>query len=87
MQRINFTESTDEILKKIKAFGISSQGATTQVSNRKLKIFSASKVYNEEFCSWFTEAKIGELFLELDHDLYIKTRDGIIKATKYRWES
>lgn len=87
MQSIDFTESTEEIFKRIQSFGISSQGVSTQLNGQNIRLFKAEIILNEKFHDWFTQEAAGKLLLTLDDQLYIKTIDGIIRVTKYSWEN
>jgi|TARA_B110000879_G_scaffold211061_1_gene302658 methionyl-tRNA formyltransferase len=84
-QILNLSDSNHDILKTIKAFGISSQGSFTTIQGKEIIIFSAIEIINQKFLAWFKDEPVGNLLLELDHSIYVKTKTGIIKLTRYKW--
>ena len=84
-QILNLSDSNHDILKTIKAFGISSQGSFTTIQGKEIIIFSAIEIINQKFLAWFKDEPVGNLLLELDHSIYVKTKTGIIKLSRYKW--
>ena len=84
---INFKEmKSDEILRRIKSFGIDTLGVSVRGYTGKLninKIYSASKIQNELLLHKYRANKTGEFLLLYDGKLLVKTIDGIIKLNKY----
>ena len=73
---------TSEILKKIRSFSLSTQGALGTIENSRYKIFEASEIKNEIILKKFSHAKAGDIVLRYDDKLLVKTVDGIIKIEK-----
>ena len=87
LQVLDFNASNDIIISKIKAFGISSQGCHTEIEGKRILIFSANEIKNKTLLSWFDKNSIGEILLDIDKSLYIKTREGIIKLNRFKWDN
>jgi len=83
MQKINFKESTDVILLKIKSFGIKSQGCFASIGKTTYKFFDAERIIHVPLLKYYANAKYGEVILSYDEKILIKTIDGIIKIKRY----
>ncbi|MBU2996734.1 hypothetical protein KO500_09825 [Cellulophaga baltica] len=84
MRIIDFDyHTTDDILRIIKSFGISSQGSYCNIGNKKYIIFKASKIINNEILTLFNKNKTGSILLNYDTNMLLKTIDGVIKVEKF----
>ncbi len=82
---VDFLEmSTEEIIKRIKSFGVLTQGCTVKNCDisKISKIYDAEKIINPFLLKMFINNKPGELLLSYDSKYLIKTIDGIIKVIK-----
>jgi methionyl-tRNA formyltransferase len=82
---INFEkDSTNVILNKIKSFGVLTQGVYFKDTNHQaFMVFDAEIVFNSFIVNTFEDKKPGEILFIYDEKLLIKTKDGILKFTKY----
>ena len=68
-----------EILSKVRAFGVTGQGVSCRVNSINFKIFEAEAIHNKYVIMKFSLARAGEILLEYDGKVLLKTMDGIIK--------
>lgn len=84
MQIINLEkESCEDIIKKIKSFGISSQGCKFTIGNDIYTAYDAEYVYNKYITNKFARSKAGTNLLEYDTSMLVKCIDGIVKIKRY----
>ena len=83
MQKLDFKSSTNQILLKIKSFGIKTQGCVVEIGNINYRIFEAEKIQNRYLLEKFQNEIAGKILLSYDEKLLIKTGDGMIKIKKY----
>ena len=84
---INFSDDDDElIIRKIKSFGISTQGCKTLVNSKKLTIFDGKIIKNIKFLNWFKDYSPGSIVLELDGCTYVKTINSVLRIEKSKWD-
>jgi methionyl-tRNA formyltransferase len=78
--RVDFREmSDDEILTRIRAFGIATQGVGADISGRRLRIVEAESILNPFVLSKFSGQTPGTSLLTYENRRLVKSRDGIIK--------
>ena len=83
-QTLDFINDGIEIcIRKIKSFGISSQGCYASVSGENIRVFSCEKVVNTYLLNSFKETPVGDIALKYDTNLIIKLKDGLLKINKY----
>ena len=75
--------SNDEILTRIKAFGIKSQGVSCTINNERYKVYDAEAIFNKHLVEKFSNHPCGELVLMYDDKLLMKTKDGMIKIKSF----
>jgi methionyl-tRNA formyltransferase len=84
MQRLDFkSQNTSAILRAIRSFGIKSQGCTAKISNKNYRIYEAENIMHPPILKEYLMSLPGNLLLEYDAKLLVKTKDGIIKITRY----
>lgn len=84
-QTIDFSkDSIDLCIKKIRSFGIPSQGCFTNIEGEKFRIFSCQKIINPYLCALFQNTPVGTIALRYEDCMLIKLKDGILKIDKYR---
>lgn len=71
--------SDDEIITRVRAFGIKSQGVLCTVNDENYKVFDAERIFNGYLLDEFISYPCGALLLEYDDKLLVRTRDGIIR--------
>jgi methionyl-tRNA formyltransferase len=77
---VDFREMCDdEILTRIRAFGIASQGVSALVSGQRLRIVEAESTGNPYVLSKFSGQVPGTILLSWENGRLVKSRDGIIK--------
>jgi methionyl-tRNA formyltransferase len=75
--------SDDEIITRVRAFGIKSQGVTCVVNDGSYRVFDAQVVSNGYLLDEFISYPCGALLLQYDDKLLVRTRDGIVKIKSY----
>ncbi len=83
MQTLDFEEKTENLLVKIKSFGIKSQGCSVCIENKNYKIFEAERIVHEPLLENYKNSSPGDIILFYDEKFLVKTVDGIIKVKKY----
>lgn len=84
MQQLDFTKDSDEhLLRCIKSFGIGSQGCRAQLNRGAFVIYAAEPIVHKPLLNQFKAEKAGNILLEYDGKLLVKTPEGIIKLTNY----
>ena len=74
--------SDDEIVTRVRAFGISSQGVTAELNGRRLRLFDAEPIRNPHVLAKFAADEPGQVLLQYEGRWLIKSRDGIIKVNR-----
>lgn len=83
-QRVDFSVMSDEeIVRRISAFGIRSQGVEAETSEGIYCLFDAVKIVNPDLLDLYAAREPGSLLLEHDQSLLIKSRDGVIKVRSF----
>jgi methionyl-tRNA formyltransferase len=76
---VDFREmSDDEILTRVRAFGVASQGVVADLSGRRLRILEAEAILNPYVLSKFAGQAPGATLLSYENRRLVKSRDGII---------
>lgn len=73
----------EELVARIRAFGIKSQGALCFIDNLTYKIFDAEIISNPYLLDKYSDYLCGSLLMKYDDKLLVKTRDGIINFKSY----
>lgn len=83
-KQINITNmKTEEISKRIKCFGIKTQGVIIILTKMNLKVYDAEIISNPFLLSLYKNRNAGEILLDYEGKLLLKTIDGIIKITRW----
>lgn len=83
-QRIDFAGMSDEeILRRIRAFSVRSQGVTAVTSSGLVRIFEAEPIFNPELLATYAGHSPAQVLLAYEQHLLVKSRDGIIKLKSY----
>jgi methionyl-tRNA formyltransferase len=69
----------DEIVTRVRAFGIESQGVGAEVSGERLRIVEAEPIVNPFVLSKYAGYRPGTQLLKYEHRRLVKSRDGVIK--------
>jgi methionyl-tRNA formyltransferase len=81
-QHVDFATMSDaEILARIRAFGIASQGVLAETTSRRLRLFAAEPIVNPHVLAKYAGAAPGEIVLHYERARLIRTRDGVLKVT------
>ncbi|HNX77627.1 MAG TPA: formyltransferase family protein [Candidatus Rifleibacterium sp.] len=75
--------STDLCVKKIKSFGITSQGCFLTLGDKRLRIFDAEKILSPFLLKSFASSEIGKIVLGYDEKIIVKTLDGLLKIISF----
>lgn len=83
--RVDFAAMDDaEIVRRVRAFGIESQGVTALIEGQECKLLSAEVVRNTELLEWFKAAQPGSRLLgHAPASCLVKSRDGVIKINRW----
>lgn len=83
-QRVDFGSMSDgEILLRVKAFGVMTQGVTAQVSSGAIRIFEATQITNRYLLEKYGGQAPRTLLMQYQECLLVKSRDGIIKISSH----
>lgn len=81
--QIDFAQqSDDEIARRVRAFGVPSQGVLANIDGRPARVIAAEQFSNPYVLTRFATRQAGEMLLSYDGGILVKSRDGIIKVTK-----
>jgi methionyl-tRNA formyltransferase len=76
--------SDEEICRRVRAFGVRSQGVRCTVDDRDYRVFRAEPLTNPHVIGRFATRAPGNLLLEYERALLIRTRDGVVRFSE--WE-
>ncbi len=83
-QQLDFTKDNIELsLKKIKSFGISTQGCFVTINGEKYRVFEAESITNQYLLDRFKDVLIGDIALVYGDNFIIKLVDGLLKIKKW----
>ena len=81
---IDFTTMLcDEILARVRAFGIKSQGTQCLIDGRTCQVYQASRITNPYLHRIYSEHVAGTVLLRYSNKFIVKAIDGIIKIEDY----
>jgi len=89
MMEADITSITvNELLLKVKAFGIRSQGVKLfrRGSFTGIVVFSASQIINSFLQDNFSDSNPGTVLLEYDRKLLVKVRDGLVRFDIFEYK-
>ena len=78
-----YTEDVDTCLRKVKSFGLRTQGALAIISGEQYKFISAERIVNPFLIRLYKDYSVGDICLKYDDNIVLKLCDGLIKITKY----
>jgi len=76
--------SREALLKRIRSFGIGSQGLRCDFEDRSLLVFDAETLEHTYVTALFEKCKPGTIAFEYDGKLIVRCADGLIKIKSYR---
>ncbi len=77
--QLNFQESYNKVIYRIKAFNLGSQGAYFLYNNEKIRVFDAELIENEFVKKQFAHREDGEIVLNYENVLLIKLDNNFVK--------
>ena len=81
--RIDFrTMSNDEIVRRVRAFGIASQGVIAEFGRFQLRVFDAESMFNPHLLVKYAAAEPGTVLLQYEKKWLVRSRDGVIKINR-----
>lgn len=84
-QTIDFnTDDTDLIVRKIKSFGIPSQGVIANIDGHYNILYQGEKITNNYLLEYFSNFSVGSVALRYEDCMIVKTNDGLIKISKFK---
>jgi len=84
-QTVDFRKMDNrEIQRRVKSFGIGSQGCIAYLEKEKLKVFEVQEIIHRTLLKKFKENSPGEILLEYDNKLLVRTKDGILKVARFQ---
>ncbi len=88
MQNIDLQKDTTEIiLRKIRSFGISSQGIHCVIEDSGYSIWEADLIFNTYVLQKFASESAGKIVLFYQDYFLLKTIDGLIKVKRFKKQS
>ncbi len=83
-QTLDFiNDDIDTCIRKIKSFGISSQGSFATINGEIIRVFSCEKIINSFLMETFNTTPVGGIALQYDNKLIIKLKDGMLKINNF----
>lgn len=83
-QQIDLVQMCDEeIVRRVRAFGVRSQGVTCSTGGGLFRIFEAEPITNLYLREQYAGFQAGQVLLRYEDRLLLKTREGIIKVKSY----
>lgn len=76
------SQSNAEIERRVRAFGVPSQGVAARIDGQAARVVAVEQVVNPHVLARFSARQPGETVLKYDGGVLVKSRDGIIKVTK-----
>lgn len=70
-------------IRKIKSFGIRTQGCYATIDGESYKFFSCERIFNPFLINCYNSSPTGKIVLQYDDCMIIKLKDGLLKITKY----
>lgn len=84
-QMVDFdTMSNADILRRIRAFGIRSQGVVAKVGDAQIRIFDAQAISNTDLLRRYAGEARGSVVLRYEDHLLVRTREGLIKIKSFQ---
>ena len=77
------TMDDSEIIRRVRAFGVRTQGAVCRLGDRTIRVFEARLVRNSYLLEEFAAVPPGELALAYDGKLLLRTGQGLMVATSF----
>jgi methionyl-tRNA formyltransferase len=82
--RVDFATMADaEILRRIRAFGIRSQGVCCTLGNKPLILFEAQPLHNPLLLELHADKAPGTVVLRHEDTLVVRSRESLIKVSKF----
>jgi len=82
--RVDFEVMDDaEILRRIRAFGISSQGARCNLGGRSYNLFEAQALINPLLNALYLDHAPGSIVLKYEDALVVRSRQSLIRVSKF----
>ncbi|MEM7486627.1 MAG: formyltransferase family protein [Bacteroidota bacterium] len=75
-----------ELMRKVKSFGIASQGCYAKLNDRDYRIFEVEEIVHPALLQRFGTSLAGEILLAYDKKLLVKSKDGILKLKVFQEE-
>lgn len=75
--------TTDEILRRVRAFGIATQGVAAVVDGRPCRVFAADRMVNPHVLARWADRPAGTLLLEYEGRRLVRTRDGVVRLLSW----
>ncbi|UII76144.1 hypothetical protein LV716_18045 [Flagellimonas sp. HMM57] len=87
-QQVDFERmGNKELIRKVKSFGIASQGCYTKLNDRDYRIFEVEEIVHPALLERFGTSLAGEILLAYDKKLLVKSKDGILKLKVFQTEN
>jgi methionyl-tRNA formyltransferase len=73
----------DEILRRVRSFGVRTQGVTCRIGTRAIRVFEARAARHPALLAEFEALAPGALALAYDGKLLVRTRQGLVVLTSF----
>jgi methionyl-tRNA formyltransferase len=77
--------SRSDFLRRVRAFGIRTQGIVCHIDGRSIRVFEAEAVDNSYFLAQYAGCPCGSLALAYDGKLIVRAADALVKIKSYSW--
>ncbi len=75
---INFNEDINSVVRRVRAFGIKSQGSYFNLNNKKITVLKADIIKNAFLVMEMQNRTIGEIVLKCENSIVIKHGNGLL---------
>lgn len=85
MMRTNPALETNKVvLKKIKTFGVKTQGVEMVLNDRGLMVYDADEITNKFLMNYYNHRTAGDVVLEYDDKILIKSKEGLLRLKSFQ---
>lgn len=86
--QVNFAEmEEDEIIRRVRAFGVKTQGVGSTLGGTTYRLFEIEIVSHPFLLSMYSDVPAGEIAAEYDGKLLVRSRNGLVKVKGFVEES
>lgn len=77
--------SSQELIRRVRAFGVPTQGCRVRTAKGTVIALDAAPILNNYLLQRYASASAGDIVLECDGFILVRTCDGLVKLSQIRW--